>query len=72
MKSWRAIALAAQQDVWKCSPADGTNAAYERKRIRHAPWQLDIRLHQLLMYAEGGTRIALWPGAEILTSHHER
>ena len=27
--------------VWKCAPADGTNAASKMKRIRHVLWQLE-------------------------------
>jgi hypothetical protein len=33
-------ALAAQR-IWKCAPADGTNAALKMMRVRHVLWQFE-------------------------------
>jgi hypothetical protein len=42
-------------DVWKCSPADGTNATYEKFRgFGTSPGSSTNRLPQLRIDAEGG------------------
>ena len=51
----------ARQSVWKCSPADGTIAAHDMKRISAFPLAAQITYYLSFELFEKRTYVGNWP-----------